>query len=404
MANRKNDSLPNLPKTRELYEAQLPQLKAALQSIYQEIRSLLELHGFTPTIKYRIKKFDNYYDKLHKQQMENAQNSIGDLLALRIICPFLEDIETVERLITASFEVVESERKSNQHSFREFGYDSVHLAIRPNRKVFATPIPGVRNVCEIQLRTILQDAWAEVEHELVYKSDISLPKESIRRKLAALNASLTLSDLIFQEIRDYQKELRQHGQKRRETIGAAADNNHPANRGAAEPSRPKPIPSTLKSRLEKLMLRALEAHSSHDLDTAIELYGVILGMKLEPKIRSLVYNHRGMAYLSLGNYRQAVKDFGNAIQFDPTSDRSYANRGLCFRIMKRFNQAVSDYNDSLNIDPNRPDTMFGLAQTYFDMDELTQALVMAEKVLEINPGHKSAKELIATLTREINLP
>ncbi len=67
----------------------------------------------------------------------------------------------------------------------------------------------MKRVCEIQLRTILQDAWAEVEHELVYKSDISLPNQSIRRKLASLNATLTLSDLIFQEIRDYQKEIRQ---------------------------------------------------------------------------------------------------------------------------------------------------------------------------------------------------
>jgi putative GTP pyrophosphokinase len=38
----------------------------------------------------------------------------------------------------------------------------------------------------VQLRTILQDAWAEVEHELIYKSDIKLPNASIRRKLAAL--------------------------------------------------------------------------------------------------------------------------------------------------------------------------------------------------------------------------
>ena len=60
----------------------------------------------------------------------------------------------------------------------------------------------------------MQDAWAEVEHELVYKSDITLPNQSIRRKLASLNATLTLSDLIFQEIRDYQKEIRRHGRNR----------------------------------------------------------------------------------------------------------------------------------------------------------------------------------------------
>jgi putative GTP pyrophosphokinase len=404
---KKQSRLPNLSKTRTLYEDQLPSLEAALQSLHQEIRHLLERHGFSATIKYRVKRFEAYFDKLRKSRNSTqpyTSKPIGDFLALRIICPFLEDIEALERLLTTSFEVVETEKKSEQHSFREFGYDSVHLSIRPSLKTFKTQLPGVRNVCEIQLRTILQDAWAEVEHELVYKSDISLPKESIRRKLAALNASLTLSDLIFQEIRDYQKEIRQHGRKRRESLGKTLGQQNSINMTSEPPIRPKPIASTLKSRLEKTMLRALEAHSNHDLDTAIELYGVILGMKLKSNIRSLVYNHRGMAYFSLGNYRQAVKDFTQAINFDPDSDRSYANRGLCFRIMKRFDQSLDDFSEALRIDPNRPDACFGMAQTLFDMNELTKALIMCEKVLEISPRHKSALELIASITHNKGKP
>ena len=90
------------------------------------------------------------------------------------------------------------------------------------------------------------------------------------------------------------------------------------------------------------MLRALEAHSSNDLDTAIELYGLILSMKLDNPIRALVYNHRGMAYFSLGNQRQAIRDFTQAIKFDPDSDRSYANRGLCYRVTRRFEKALAD--------------------------------------------------------------
>ena len=404
MENRQKNknNLPNLTKTRTLYNDQLPFIESALHGLHQEIQHLLDLHGFSASIKSRVKRFETYFDKLRKSRLDvksKISRPIGDLLGLRIICPFLEDIDALEKLIITSFEVVETERKSAQHSFREFGYDSVHLSIRPGLKTLKTQLPGVRNVCEIQLRTILQDAWAEVEHELVYKSDISLPKESIRRKLAALNASLTLSDLIFQEIRDYQKEIRQHGKKRRESLGNPIDTTTNLNIADESPVRPKPIASTLKTRLEKTMLRALEAHSNHDLDTAIELYGVILGMKLSTNIRSLVYNHRGMAYFSLGNYRQAVKDFTKAINFDSTSDRSYANRGLCFRIMKRFDQALTDFSAALKIDPNRPDACFGQAQTYFDMNELTKALIMCEKVLEINPGHKSAKELIATISR-----
>ncbi len=292
MIKRKNrPALPNLTKTRAAYDKQLPFLQESLQSFYQEVRHLLERQGFTPTIKYRVKRFDAYFDKLRRTRVGaggNGKRSLGDFFALRIICPFLEDIETIEHLLTANFDIIENERKSSQHSFREFGYDSVHLMIKPRQKLFKANLPGVRNVCEVQLRTILQDAWAEVEHELVYKSDINLPKESIRRKLASLNATLSLSDLIFQEIRDYQNEIRHHGRKRRETVIDNTLELDLINISAPLQSGLKPIPSTLKSKLEKTMLRALEAHSSNDLETAIELYGVILAMKLESRIRSLI--------------------------------------------------------------------------------------------------------------------
>ncbi len=400
-------SLPNLAKTRTAYDRQLPHLESSLHAFYQEVRRLLERHGFTPTIKYRVKRFDAYFDKLRRTRLGaggNGKRSLGDFFALRIICPFLEDIETVEQLLQTKFDVIENERKSTQHSFREFGYDSVHLAIKPRQKLFKASLPGVRNVCEVQLRTILQDAWAEVEHELVYKSDINLPKESIRRKLASLNATLTLSDLIFQEIRDYQNELRQHGRKRRETILDSSLGLDLINISAPQQNGPKPIASTLKSKLEKTMLRALEAHSSNELDTAIELYGVMLGMKLDNKIRALVYNHRGMAWFSLKDYRRALGDFNQAIRCNPENDRNYTNRGLCHRIMKRYEKALADYENALEVAPGSSEAFLGRAQTYFDMRQFELAKSDCEKLLEIEPDYSPAKELCKAINEKLSSP
>ncbi|PLX76591.1 MAG: hypothetical protein C0615_06465 [Desulfuromonas sp.] len=391
---------PGLAQTRADYERQLPLFKERLHHLVQEIRRQLETAGFTPAIKYRVKQFDAYFDKLRKndnQAKGSRSRPIGDFFALRIICPFLEDIDTIERLLTTSFQVVETERKSSHHSFREFGYDSLHLMIKPPQRLYRSALPGVRNLCEVQLRTILQDAWAEVEHELVYKSDINLPKGSIRRKLASLNATLTLSDLIFQEIRDYQKELRQHGRKRRQSIADRSPELELINISAPLDNGPKPIASTLKSRLEKTMLRALEAHSNDDLETAIELYGVILGMKLENKMRALIYNHRGMAHFACSNFRQAMHDFNRSIHFDPASVRSYANRGLCHRVMKRFKKALADFETAIEIEPGRTDHYFGRAQTYFDMQQFEQAQIDCNRILELSPGDPSAKELLANI-------
>lgn len=121
---------------------------------------------------------------------------------------FLEDIEQVESLIRQHFHVIEIEHKSAGKPVNEFSYQSIHLTIELPEEQFNGFIPYSGRTCEIQLRTILQDAWAEVEHELIYKANFTMLNESIKRKLASLNATLTLSDIIFQEIRDYQKAIK----------------------------------------------------------------------------------------------------------------------------------------------------------------------------------------------------
>ena len=400
--------LPERNTAKTLYEQQLPAYRTSLQQLAQEMRLSLEQQGLTPAIKYRVKSFEAYFDKLRKLKGVKTRNrnaTVDDFFGLRIVCPFLEDIETVSSLITARYEVLETERKANQHSFREFGYDSLHLAIRIETQQTGRLIPRVRKVCEIQLRTILQDAWAEVEHELVYKSDISLPNQSVRRKLASLNATLTLSDLIFQEIRDYQKEIRRHGSKRRAIVEREALDqefiaiSHPTTTNPS--ARVGPIPSSMGNRLEKTMLRALEAHSNHELENAIDLYDQLLSMQLERKIRGLVYNHRGMAYFAMGHHQRALKDFSNAINYDPESDRGYANRGLCYRVLKRFEKALLDFDQTLKINPSRPESYFGRAQTFYDMQQFDQALDDCEKALGIHSGYQPARELIKILQSDL---
>jgi GTP pyrophosphokinase len=395
--------IPERGLLKKQYETNLPGYQTALGVLYQTIRNHLEQAAFSPTIKYRVKKFDALYTKLRRLQARRkiAENGITDLFGLRIVCPFLEDIEKIEQLLVDRLEVAEMERKGGQHSFREFGYDSVHLLVNIPDPVELPP--GVSPTCEIQLRTILQDAWAEVEHELVYKSDITLPNESIRRKLASLNATLTLSDLIFQEIRDYQKELRQLGDRRRASLVSNLTINDiismplPVAPAARQTSGKPAVAPARASRLEKTMLSALEAHSNQDYRHAIELYNQLLGMRLKRPIRSLVYNHRGMAWFALGEYRKSRHDFSKAISFDPDYCRGYVNRGLCQRVLNQFDQALVDFSQALQLDPERIEAWLGRAQVCHDLQQHQQALENCNQALKIDPEYQPARELLALI-------
>ncbi len=395
---------PDRLRMKELYESLLPRNEEQLQRIYRLVRTMLERHGFTPTIKYRIKRFDEYYEKLVRSaQKRQGLPNITDLLGLRIICPFLEDVDMVEHLVKSHFDVVEVVRKASGHSFREFGYDSVHLLVRLEKTEGGATLPHTRNVCEIQLRTTLQDAWAEVEHELIYKSRLSLPNESIRRKLAALNATLTLSDLTFQEIRDYQKGLAALNLKRRKALEEAIHlpeielMGEPSSSDLSEDSALSPVHGTA---LEKTMLEALSAHSHKRFEKALVLYSKILGMRMSRKNRALIYNHRGMALFALSRTGEALRDFSRAIDYDADYLRAYCNRGLVHRAQNRLQRALDDYNRALEINASCSDAWVGRAQTWLRMDFPDQALNDCERALAIDPDLASAKHLHERIRRD----
>jgi putative GTP pyrophosphokinase len=203
-SKRRIDEIPSRAKTKRLYDRYRPQYERAQAIISRKIRRLLSDQGFNVITRFRFKTFDSYFNKVLKFYHEDRQPLlIQDLIGVRVVASFLGDLDIIKDIICQNFDILEVDTKGSKHTFREFGYDSIHLQVKLPNDIVTHQIPYTDLVCEIQLRTKLQDAWAEVEHEVIYKSDSSLLNEQLKRKLASLNASLTLSDIIFQEIRDY---------------------------------------------------------------------------------------------------------------------------------------------------------------------------------------------------------
>ena len=93
-------------------------------------------------------------------------------------------------------------------SHNEFGYRSVHLVARlkspRNRSIEYRALGEV--VFEIQVRSILEHAWAEIEHEIGYKSAIAFPPEDARR-LASIAGALEILDREFRQLRSVREKL-----------------------------------------------------------------------------------------------------------------------------------------------------------------------------------------------------
>ncbi|MDR1178351.1 MAG: RelA/SpoT domain-containing protein, partial [Spirochaetaceae bacterium] len=211
--------LPDQNQLRKEFDALSESRSLAARDIAESLEELFSSLASRPTVKSRVKDFDSYYKKrlrlLRGAGVSGAVPEITDLIGIRVVCPFMEDLAAAEDLLKNAFEVIEVERKGSDYSFKEFGYESTHLLVKIPRAVLDARGGFGTEVAEIQIRTILQDAWAEVEHELVYKAEFTPFDDPMRRKLAAVNASLSLADIIFQEIRDYQRRLNSELEKRR---------------------------------------------------------------------------------------------------------------------------------------------------------------------------------------------
>ena len=372
-----------------------------VNEIKERVEQILASFDSKPVISGRIKNFASFFSKYLRLLKDGLSHpKITDLLGVRIICPFIEDLQVTEEIINKSFNVIEREIKGH-YTFKEFGYESTHLLIKiPDELIERHGDPGT-DIMEIQIRTILQDAWAEVEHELVYKAEFSPFDEPMKRKLAAVNASLSLADIIFQEIRSYQRKYSIEMEKRRgsffQKIEESTDDllfssQQPRKKEDANLNSAGEIsssPGMEKISIDDLLVNALSAHNQNRFNEAINQYSRILELKPNGVICSIIYKHRGMAYFACSQYNEAINDFTSALDLDGKSYKAAYYRGVVRSVLRQYSQAIDDYTLSLSINPYQSFCLFRRGQAYYHIEDYPQALSDCENSLALEPQNNS---------------
>lgn len=172
------------------------------------------------SISSRCKTLDSLEVKAQQRHEKNTPymslDEVTDLAGVRIITHFSSDLDKVADLVEREFEIdaVNSVDKREYQDPEKFGYASIHYVVsfKPSRLVLPEYSRYAGLKVEIQIRSILQHAWAEIEHDIGYKADIEIPKD-LRRKFSRLSGLLELADQEFVSIRigvnKYAKEVRE---------------------------------------------------------------------------------------------------------------------------------------------------------------------------------------------------
>lgn len=167
-------------------------------------------------IHFRVKDFESFWGKIiRKNYHEEPFEKIDDICGIRIIYYYPTDCARIIKLIKDELSIVETINKNQELEYNQFGYRSNHFIIKPPNKVNIHPLlKGLEEFrAEIQIRTILMHAWAEIEHKLAYKSKDQVP-DKLRRKFSQLSALFEIADERFEEIRaeriEFVEKLRIH--------------------------------------------------------------------------------------------------------------------------------------------------------------------------------------------------
>jgi putative GTP pyrophosphokinase len=205
------------------YRSEFSSYEACATKLRDLIGELVKSDGIDPVaVEGRAKDPVSLERKVEskRERYGNPLNDVTDLIGVRVIAYYLEDVARINRIIEREFEI-DTENSSDKLAELEpdrFGYLSVHyvVTLSPQRAGLSEWAVFAGRKAEIQVRTATQHAWAAISHKLAYKRASEAPRK-LRRKLTMLSAIFELADeqfsLVKGELEAVEEEYSSHVQK-----------------------------------------------------------------------------------------------------------------------------------------------------------------------------------------------
>jgi putative GTP pyrophosphokinase len=164
------------------------------------------------SVTHRLKDAESLQRKLLSSKKYETLGDITDIVGARVITYFSDDVDSVANIIRRvdNFAVDFTNSVDKRRELRpdQFGYQSLHLVVTLSQQRIFTENRSLQGMkIEIQVRSLLQHAWAEIEHAY-YKSERSLPP-TIARRVSLVAGLLEIGDNEFVAIREDAAEIAQ---------------------------------------------------------------------------------------------------------------------------------------------------------------------------------------------------
>ena len=207
------------PHAQELmaqYQSLLPVYTQMAEVIPERLKEFFAEAGFiVAAVEHRVKTEASLAGKLKlKGGKYRDIFDITDIVGIRVITFYIDDVDKVAAILERLFEIdwENSIDKRKAHEIDSFGYLSLHYICRIPESAYSDPEhPEINKIrFEVQMRSLLQHAWANMNHDTGYKSGVEIPRVYMR-DMSRLAGMLELIDDEFSRIRreitDYRRNV-----------------------------------------------------------------------------------------------------------------------------------------------------------------------------------------------------
>lgn len=180
--------------------------RSMFEQLCHEVAYILEIAIEKEDIEYsaitsRAKTLNSFLEKIVRKKYKDPFKEITDFAGTRLVFLYSSDFKRIEDIINNTFTVIEKVDKLNDKGVDKFGYGAIHYIVELTKKHSGARYDSLKNLrCEIQVRTVLQDAWSIIDHHLIYKNESSVP-QILKRKLNSLAGLFETADDQFNQIR-----------------------------------------------------------------------------------------------------------------------------------------------------------------------------------------------------------
>lgn len=184
-----------------------------IRPLYEDFATVLEQiltkavgqYGYLGIVQARAKSVASFSSKIIlKDRYRDPLTEMTDLCGARVILHFQSQVARICEFIRENFTIdeVNSLDLKSRLNVNEFGYRSVHYIVSPKRNSIAgINVPKTLHTlkAEIQVRTLAEHVWADISHDRLYKTELTIPEEW-KRNAARLSAILEDADKDFAEM------------------------------------------------------------------------------------------------------------------------------------------------------------------------------------------------------------